>query len=86
MSSEPAPVVFGDRYLRAAHAYPIVVHRVGRNWAAFSPDLPGCVAAADTRRETVQLMREAIAFHLEGMEADGEAWPTPGTHAARDYA
>ena len=63
----------------------MVVHHVGRNWAAFAPDLPGCVAAADTRRETEQLMREAIAFHLEGMEADGEEWPAPNTHAADDY-
>lgn len=52
--------------LWAAHAYSIVVHRVGRNWATFVPDLPGCVTAADTRREAEQLMREAIAFHVEG--------------------
>jgi predicted RNase H-like HicB family nuclease len=35
------------------------------------PDLPGCIAAADTREEVLQLIREGIAFHIEGLREQG---------------
>ncbi len=47
------------------------------NYSAWSPDLPGCVATGDTIEETVSQMREAIAFHLEGLAADGDPIPEP---------
>ncbi|MGH2862973.1 MAG: type II toxin-antitoxin system HicA family toxin [Solirubrobacteraceae bacterium] len=47
------------------------------NYSAWSPDLPGCVAAADTVAQTVTLMREAIAFQLEGLAEDGDPAPKP---------
>jgi predicted RNase H-like HicB family nuclease len=34
----------------------------------FVPELPGCVAAADSLEATQALIEEAIAFHLEGLE------------------
>ena len=43
------------------------------------PDVPGCVAAADTREETKALITEAIEFHLEGICEDNEPIPEPGT-------
>lgn len=46
-------------------------------YSSWSPDLLGCVAAAADYDECVQLMREAIAFHLEGMREDGEPIPEP---------
>ncbi|MGI8506691.1 MAG: type II toxin-antitoxin system HicB family antitoxin [Solirubrobacteraceae bacterium] len=46
-------------------------------WGAWSPDLPGCVALGDTIDETVAEMREAIAFHLEGLAADDDPVPKP---------
>jgi predicted RNase H-like HicB family nuclease len=75
--AEPA-----NRFMQAAATYPIIIERAGKNWGAYAPDLPGCVAAADSPEETEALMREAIAFHLEGMEEDGEPWPMPGSHTA----
>ncbi len=45
------------------------------------PDLPGCVAAAETRDEALRLIREAIEFHIEEMEADGIAVPEPASSA-----
>jgi len=42
------------------------------NYSAWSPDLLGCVATGDTIDQTVAEMREAIAFHLEGLAADGD--------------
>jgi predicted RNase H-like HicB family nuclease len=47
------------------------------------PDLPGCVAAAETREEVLDLIREAIDFHLEGMREAGEEIPEPS--AATEY-
>ena len=39
------------------------------------PDLPGCIAAAETREEVVELIREAIDFHIEDLLERGEAIP-----------
>ncbi|MDE0062948.1 MAG: type II toxin-antitoxin system HicB family antitoxin [Gammaproteobacteria bacterium] len=41
------------------------------------PDFPGCVSAGDTVDETVQHGCEALAFHVEGLSADGEPIPAP---------
>ena len=43
------------------------------------PDLPGCVAAADTREETEELIREAIVYHLEMLRERGDPIPEPET-------
>ena len=57
--------------------YAYVIERAPRNYAAYVPDLPGCVATADTEKEVVALLREAIEAHLAGMKEDGEAIPEP---------
>jgi predicted RNase H-like HicB family nuclease len=57
-------------------------HTDGSGYSAWVPDLPGCVAAADTRVECEQLIREAIALHLAGMREDGEPIPEPTSVAA----
>ncbi len=46
-------------------------------FSAWSPDLPGCVAASAEYDDCVSLMREAVRLHLEGMCEDGEAIPEP---------
>ena len=51
--------------------YLVVLEPAAGNWAAFSPDLPGCVATAATREKVVDEMRAAVAFHLEGLKAEG---------------
>jgi len=56
----------------------------GSNYSAYVPDLPGCVAAAETREECLQLMEEAIALHLKGMLEDGDPIPEP-TILQADY-
>ena len=60
----------------------IVIEKAERNFAAYSPDLPGCVATGKTRRTTEKNMREAIEFHLEGMIEDGVPIPVPHSSAA----
>ena len=59
--------------------YAIVLERGPTSYGAYVPDLPGCVAAADTRDEALRLIREAIEFHIEEMEADGMPVPEPSS-------
>ena len=47
------------------------------NFSAYSPDLPGVAATGATREECEAQMREAIAFHIEGLRAEGEPVPEP---------
>lgn len=57
--------------------YAIVIEKTPKNYAAYAPDLPGCVATADTRDEVIRLMREGIPFHIEGLLEEGESVPQP---------
>ena len=57
--------------------YAIVIEKGETSYGAYVPDLPGCVATADTREEVVALIGGAIAFHLEGMKKDGLNIPPP---------
>jgi predicted RNase H-like HicB family nuclease len=59
--------------------YAVVVERSPSGFAAYVPDLPGCVAAGGTRAEVERLIREAIQFHLEGMREDDQPIPEPTT-------
>jgi predicted RNase H-like HicB family nuclease len=51
--------------------YPIIIERSRKNYSAYSPDLPGCVATGATIKETLSRMRSAIKFHLEGLKKEG---------------
>jgi predicted RNase H-like HicB family nuclease len=62
--------------------YLIVVEQTASGFSAYSPDLDGCVATGATREEVQREMQEAIAFHLEGMRAEGLPVPSPHTYAA----
>ena len=48
-----------------------VIEKAERNHSAFVPDLPGCVATGKTKAQVAQNVREAIAFHIEGLREDG---------------
>ena len=50
-------------------------------YSAYSPDLPGVVAAGDSRPETEQLMRDAMIDHIAGLRELGEDVPPPATSA-----
>ncbi len=57
--------------------YAIVIEKAENNYAAYVPDLPGCVATGFTIEETEQQIREAIDLHLRGMREDGLPIPKP---------
>ncbi len=55
----------------------IMMEKAESNYAAYVPDLPGCVATGQTIEETEREIREAIRFHLRGMREDGLPIPEP---------
>lgn len=63
--------------------YAIVIENAGENFSAYVPDLPGCVATGATVAETGRALREAIAFHLDGLRDDGALVPPPSSRV--DY-
>ena len=61
--------------------YAVIIEEGPTSFGAYVPDLPGCVAAGDTRGEVTDLIKEAIVFHLEGMREDGLPIPDPQSSA-----
>jgi predicted RNase H-like HicB family nuclease len=59
--------------------YLVVVEKGQNSFGAHVPDLPGCIAAAESREEVLTLIREAIEFHIEGLKEDGHAIPAPSS-------
>jgi len=59
--------------------YAIVVEKAESNYAAYVPDLPGCVATGATREETERRLREAIEIHIRGLREDGLSLPEPSS-------
>lgn len=57
--------------------YMVVIEKGEKSFEAYVPDLPGCVAVADTKSEVIKLMKEAIRFHLEGLAEEGTSAPQP---------
>ena len=57
----------------------IVIEKAPANYAAYVPDLPGCIATGATAAETESLIREAIEFHIEGLKLDGLPIPLPSS-------
>ncbi len=61
------------------YKYAVVIEKAIGNYSAYGPDLPGCVATGDTVGEVEAEIREAIAFHLEGLREDGLPVPPPAS-------
>ncbi len=57
--------------------YLVVVEKSENGCGAYVPDLPGCVAVADTHEEVVTLIQEAIEFHIEGLKVSADPVPQP---------
>ncbi len=61
--------------------YVVIYEWNGKNYSAYAPDLPGCVAAGDTLEETERLMKEAIQLYIEALKEAGKSVPEPTTKA-----
>lgn len=62
--------------------YAVLIEKGPTSFGATVPDLPGCVAVAETREEVERLIQEAIVEHIQGMREDGIPVPPPVTQVA----
>ena len=65
------------------HRYLIIIEKTNRNYPAYSPDVPGCIATGKTRAQTTERMHEAITLHIQRLKEDGETIPI--AQASADY-
>ena len=66
--------------------YSVVFERTPNNYCAYVPDLPGCISTAHTWEEIQEEIRNAIAFHISGMQEDGDTIPEPQLSVAEAAA
>lgn len=57
--------------------YMVVLEKGPDSFGAYVPDLPGCVAVGESEEEALELIQEAIEFHLEGLREGGQPVPAP---------
>ena len=61
------------------YKYLVIFEKAADNYSAYSPDIPGCIATGRTRDEVEKNIKEAISFHLEGLEKDNLPLPEPAS-------
>lgn len=61
--------------------YLIIVEKTKTGFSAYSPDIVGCVATGRTRKTVEKRIREALEFHLEGLQSEGERLPQPHSYS-----
>jgi len=61
--------------------YAIVIEKADNNYSAYVPDLPGCIATARTVKDVETEIRDAIRFHISGLQEDGITVPQPSSLA-----
>ena len=59
--------------------YAVIIEKGEDGYGAYVPDLPGCIAAGETKEEVKKLIQEAIEFHIEGLKEDGQPIPVPAS-------
>jgi len=65
------------------HRYLVIIEKADKNYAAYVPDLTGCVAAGKTVAETEKLIHKAVQLHIKGMKEDN--LPIPEASALAEY-
>ena len=66
--------------------YAVIIEKGPTSYGAQVPDLPGCVAAAETREEVCTLIREAIELYVETLKEDGLPVPEPQSYELVEVA
>lgn len=59
--------------------YMVVIEKGATGYGAHVPDLPGCITVGETNAEVIQLIREAVEFHIDGLREAGEPVPAPSS-------
>ena len=78
---EQHPEASGLAAVAAPPAYLVIIEAGPESYGAYVPDLPGCIAVAETPEEVVRLIEEAIPLHLECMQQNGDPIPPPTSTA-----
>jgi predicted RNase H-like HicB family nuclease len=65
------------------HRFLIIIEKADKNYSAYSPDLPGCVATGKTHDQATRNMHSAIEMHLKGLRED--KLPIPKSHTSAEY-
>jgi predicted RNase H-like HicB family nuclease len=71
----------GGTEMSSPRRYLVVIEKGTRNYSAYSPDIPGCIATGRTRAQTARRIRQAIRFHLDGLRRHGLSLPVPSSSA-----
>lgn len=61
--------------------YLIIIEKTATGFSAYSPDVPGCISTGATREELEQNIRDAIAFHIDGLRQEGSELPEPRSYS-----
>lgn len=61
--------------------YAVIFEQASENWAAYVPDLPGCITTGRTLEETKINIQEAIRGHIETLREFGDPIPAPSSVA-----
>ena len=61
--------------------YLVILERSRSGWGAHVPDLPGCVAVAETKPKVIALIKEAVDLHVESLRHSGDAIPRPSSES-----
>ncbi len=61
--------------------YLVIFEKAPENYAAYVPDLPGCIATGETRADVERLIREGMQIYLETLRDDGQPVPQPTASA-----
>lgn len=61
--------------------YLIIIEKTNSGFSAYSPDLPGCIATGNTRKDVQKKMEEALGFHLDGLREEGFEIPEPQNYS-----
>lgn len=65
--------------------YVVIYEKGNSSYGAYVPDLPGCFAIGETLEEVQALIGEAIEFHIEGLQEDGDDVPQPSLNIPVQY-
>ena len=65
--------------------YAVIIEKGPRNYSAYAPDLPGCIAAAESKEEVCKLIAEAVGLYVEEMRKDGLPLPDPRYYGVAEF-
>jgi predicted RNase H-like HicB family nuclease len=66
-----------------SRCYSVILEQAVHNWAAYVPDLPGCITTGKTLEETERNIQEPVRGHIAALQESGEPVPQP-TSVARE--